>query len=488
MIKLPRITADVVCAAAVSVICASAAASDSSSRRVIAEARGLEAPAWLAPQLRAELRGRMARFETGLLASAARVAGPHGGAVSFDLDLFDDARFAVEVQKIERHGREGRFVIYGALVENGRRTNGTALLSMVDGVIQAELMTQDGRKFAIQHARADLCRISEMDARAALAECGFQPGKQQLDAVESSAAIASKNVGDATPSLAASTGDTTNASAEAEPPVVDIMIVYTSAFQQSMGSAAAAEARAQLAVATANQMFEVSEIKARMRLAHTAKVNYTEDADMSVDLWRLADPTDGFMDEVAQLREQYAADVVHLFGHVDGYRRGQATGYPSDYHAVVISGETSLFTHELGHNFGCQHDRDAAGQGGSSFAFGHVFTAAEDGRKYGCVMSYTGNAGAIRLGRFSNPNLSYKGTPTGVAKGRPDSADNARKVDLTAPMLASMRDANGSTTRVPVFANPPRLLRNDATRLHDTAPEYAPRVRRRQPRAPAARD
>ena len=268
MVKLPRITGCVACAAALSVFCVSAIASDSGNRRVIAEARGVEPPAWLAPQLRAELRGRMGRLDAGLLASVARLVDERGGAASFDLDLFADARCAVEVQKVEHHGRERRFVVYGALSEDGKRTTGTALLSMVDGAIQAELMTQDGRKFAIQHAGADLCRISEMDARTSLAECGVQPDKRQVD----TAANAMKAVADTSASLAAHSDETTTASAEAEPAVVDIMIVYTSAFQQSMGSVAAVEARAQLAIATANQMFAASEIKARVRLAHTAKV------------------------------------------------------------------------------------------------------------------------------------------------------------------------------------------------------------------------
>ena len=450
MITLPRMVCPVVCAAGLLVLCASSDGDDFTSQRVIAEARGAEQPAWLAPQLRNELRGRMARFNPSLLASIAQIGSQRGGGASFELDLFDDVSFGIEVQKIDRVGRAGRFVLHGAVFEGGKRTSGTAVFSMVDGVIQAELMTEDGRKFSIQHAGADLCRISEMDARALSGECGFQAESQQGSDVNKDAPVVSRQI------TAPPADETTSADAEAEPAVVDILIVYTSAFERSMGGAAAAEARAQLAVAAANQMFEASGIKSRVRLAHAAKVSYIEDTDMSVDLWRLADPTDGYLDEVAQLREQYAADVVHLFGHDSGFRRGQATGFPSDYYAVVIGGDTAIFTHELGHNFGCQHDRGAAGSGGSSYAFGHVFTG-DDGRKYGCVMSYTGTAGALQLGRFSNPDLSYKGAPTGIPKGRSDSADNARKVDLTAPLLASMRNADGATTRVPVFANPPRL-------------------------------
>ena len=449
MMVRPRVMGWVVLFAAFSTVCPSSDASLSGTRRLIAEAQTTERPAWMATQLRNETRGRMARFDAASLANVAQLAAElPRPQTAFALDLFDNATFDVLVEDVSRFGGEGKFVVRGTLVESGRRTSGTALLSIVDGAIQAELLTEDGRKFAIQHAGDDLCRISEMDPRGSIGECAFQPGTRSAEGKDAAAIRTA---------VAARTGEMVTAeTADAEPAVVDIMIVYTQAFQQSMGSAAAAEARAQLAIETANQMFAASEIQSRMRLVHTAKVSYVEDADMSVDLWRLADPTDGFMDEVAQLREQYAADVVHLFGSYQNFRRGQATGYPSDYHAVVISGETSLFTHELGHNFGCQHDRNAAGTGGSSYAFGHVFTA-DDGQKYGCVMSYTGNAGAVKLQRFSNPNISYKGTPTGIPKGRVDSADNARMVDLTAPMIAAMRAPDGSGTRMPVFVNPPRL-------------------------------
>lgn len=39
--------------------------------------------------------------------------------------------------------------------------------------------------------------------------------------------------------------------------------------------------------------------------------------------------------------------------------------------------------------------------------------------------------------------------------GRSDSADNARMVDLTAPIIAAARSPDGSSSRMPIFA--PRL-------------------------------
>lgn len=439
------------------------------SSRLLVPAHAAQRPDWLGPQLQRETRGRMARLDTRVLERMSLASGPTSQNASVALDLFEDANFALTVQHVEWFGRAGRFVIHGTLSEPGKQTSGTALLSVVEGVLQAEVLSEDGRKFTIQHAGGDLCRISEIDPRSSGAECAFQPEVPLGD--DAPVIAAPKQSSTSTSGKSATSGEELQEAAEGDPPVVDIMIVYTPALERSLGSRQAVEARAQLGISTANAIFAASEIKARVRLAHTAKVNYLEDTDMSVDLWRLADPTDGYMDEVVGLREQYAADVVHMFGSFQDARRGQATGYPSDNHAVVISGETGLFVHELGHNFGCQHDRASAGLNGSSYAFGHVFTAAEDGQKYGCVMSYTASAGARQLSHFSNPNISYKGTPTGVPKGRPDSADNARMVDLTAPMLAGFRNADGSSIRMPVFAMPPRLGFAMTTQGSTTAPQ-----------------
>ncbi|CAA9217388.1 MAG: hypothetical protein AVDCRST_MAG42-388 [uncultured Chthoniobacterales bacterium] len=429
------------------------AADAAEDNRLLRQAHAAERPDWLAPQLQGETRGRMAHLDMRVLERMAQASGPMGHSAPVALELFEDANFGLTVKQVDSFGDVGRFVIHGTLSDSGRQTSGTALLSVVEGAVQAEVLLEDGRKFTIQQAGGDLCRISEVDPRSSGAECAFQPDVSLAN--HAPAGAAPKPSSTSTSAKSAMSGEASQAAAEGDAPVVDIMIVYTPALERSLGSRQAVEARAQLGISTANAVFAASEIKARVRLVHTARVEYLEDAEMSVDLWRLADPTDGYMDEVAGLRERYAADVVHLFGSFQDYRRGQATGYPSDNHAVVISGDAGIFVHELGHNFGCQHDRDAAGLNGSSYAFGHVFTAAEDGQRYGCVMSYTGNAGAQRLYHFSNPNISYKGTPTGVPKGRRDSADNARMVDLTAPMLAGFRNADGSSNRMPVFAMPP---------------------------------
>ena len=50
----------------------------------------------------------------------------------------------------------------------------------------------------------------------------------------------------------------------------------------------------------------------RVRLVYSGEVNYTEAADFSTDLNRLSNSGDGYLDEVANLRNTYGADLVSL--------------------------------------------------------------------------------------------------------------------------------------------------------------------------------
>ncbi|MBA2271705.1 MAG: hypothetical protein H0W20_14100 [Chthoniobacterales bacterium] len=54
------------------------------------------------------------------------------------------------------------------------------------------------------------------------------------------------------------------------------------------------------------------------------------------------------MDVVASLREQYGADVVHLFGSSGTSLAGMATGSPSERHAVLMGGSTTILVHAFG--------------------------------------------------------------------------------------------------------------------------------------------
>lgn len=70
------------------------------------------------------------------------------------------------------------------------------------------------------------------------------------------------------------------------------------------------------------------------------------------------------------------------------------------------------FGHELGHNFGCKHNRESYSTGSTlpGYAFGYYFPNAPLRTVLGKVES-----GRTRINYFSNPNVTYQGHPTGTS-------------------------------------------------------------------------
>jgi hypothetical protein len=105
----------------------------------------------------------------------------------------------------------------------------------------------------------------------------------------------------------------------------------------------------------------------------------------------------------------------------------------------------SVVSHELGHNFGCQHDRDNAGgsAGAYSYSYGYRFYG-QNGKGYRTIMAYNDQSGTYtRLGYFSNPNVtateSGVGVPVGVPIGQAGEAYNALTMEKDAFEVASYR-------------------------------------------------
>ena len=252
---------------------------------------------------------------------------------------------------------------------------------------------------------------------------------------------------------------------------VDLMLLYTQGVDAALpGATAAVRATAvqtqfDNTVALVNSDFARSLITARVRLVKVAMVNLPGDEStasmsgwQSMALTSLRQTGDGVMDEIHPLRDQVGADLVCLaLNRPDsgcsgiGYILQHPTQVASDTRGNDLYGFTvvnyglmtsnSVVSHELGHNFGCQHDRENAGGsvGAYSYSYGYRFNA-QNGVQYRTIMAY---APGIRLGYFSNPNVTATepgvGVPVGVPAGQSGEAYNALTMEKDALEVANYR-------------------------------------------------
>ena len=93
---------------------------------------------------------------------------------------------------------------------------------------------------------------------------------------------------------------------------IDVMVVYTPLAKHREGGRAAIEALIDLFVAETNQANANSGVTHRIRLVLREEVDYIEDGDSFIDLRRLLNGSDGYMDDVHERRDMYGADLVHI--------------------------------------------------------------------------------------------------------------------------------------------------------------------------------
>ena len=271
---------------------------------------------------------------------------------------------------------------------------------------------------------------------------------------------------------------------------IDVMVLYTPLAKHREGGRAAIEILIDLFVTETNQAYENSGVIHRIRLVLREEVDYVEDGDSGIDLGRLQDDSDGYMDHVHDLRDAYAADLVHLLadsGDVGGtaVRRG-AFG-------LTASASALTFAHELGHNMDLRHDRYASGVPRTGFRYGYVNQRAfEPGApvsaRWRTIMSYNrqcahvGGFNCTRIPYFSNPDKTYNGDPMGVPVDNPSTgvdgpADAVRGLNERRQITANFRRNSASPTpRVGLTMSPYWLAENGGTSrltatLHRTSTE-----------------
>ena len=364
-------------------------------------------------------RQRIVRVDTGFLDPRSASTPP-----ALALELFDGNVVALDRVRIESRA-PGNYTWYGKVRGHPRND---VVLTVVDGYLAGSITAHDPdarafAKYALASAPDGTVWLRQIDTAAFPPD--HPPGSERREAP---------------PEPRSQGADAPVADSGAQ---IDVMVVYTN--DVVIGAGGAIGAQIQQAIDEANLAYANSNIMPRLRLVHIAQLNYNEFGDQGVDLDRLTNTSDGFMDNVHTLRDTYGADIVNLFVESGGACGiGWLNSTPATAFSVVNRpcAITNLsFAHELGHNFGARHDPfvDSAN---SPYPYGHGYTNPTPPFGWRTVMAYDNacvavGASCTRVAQFSNPDVSYAGAPTGTAATH----DNARVHDERAVTVANFRQA-----------------------------------------------
>ena len=176
---------------------------------------------------------------------------------------------------------------------------------------------------------------------------------------------------------------------------------------------------------------------------------------------RFWNPNDGFMDYIHDYRNQYDADMCHLYcTNLAGFG-GEAMGInvtaANAFCSSLWNNGSFTPTHEWGHLIGMRHNPENDPTT-TPYAYGHGYHNDNDvaGANFRTVMSYNDNCNGSCpvIPNWSNPSVNYMSNPTGTSAV----SDNAR--------VARERDV--AVSGFQSFINTKNLLYNDTIDNYET--------------------
>lgn len=233
------------------------------------------------------------------------------------------------------------------------------------------------------------------------------------------------------------------------PSTIDVLVVYTSAARAGWGGVAQSNSQIATAITNFNNSLINSGIpNVTINLVYTGEIAYTETGNISTDLSRFRNPSDGFLDEVHNLRALYGADLCGLITATPtntcglGYLNTNPVNYSNNaaFSVSLRNCAVSNYTlsHEMGHNMGLNHDWYVnQSTNPCSNLHGYVNqtavtlgTASTGAQRWRTMMAYNDQCAAAgincpKANRWANPAVNYNGEPTGVAIGNPNPSDEA---------------------------------------------------------------
>lgn len=224
---------------------------------------------------------------------------------------------------------------------------------------------------------------------------------------------------------------------------ISVLVLYTPNARMEARGIAQARVHAQGSIDSTNTAYANSGITTRLSLAGVEEIEISESSDYSSMLNFIRTSS-----SVGAMRDSSKADLVSLIVSSNSSRSLCGLAFitaPANFAFSVVNFGCAIdnltFAHELGHNMGCNHNPENGGGGQAfPFSFGHFQV-----NSYRTVLATAapnnpcGNCN--RVPQFSNPDINFRGLPTGT-----NQRNNARTINERAEIVANFRQNDATTS------------------------------------------